>query len=139
MDVTDLADRSNNYPYIMTKNVAIAMFLVISTIPAYAREGKHQNFRNGDVCCMSQNSESDMQIRGRCGKRKGDCYGMRSPVRSIDEARIRLQEYFAERKLSMSDVVEKKWRFEAELLDSSGKVVDRVMIDKRTGRVRSLF
>lgn len=111
------------------------------SLPAFAREGRHGKNQSGETCCKSPdgNGECDIQSRGRCGKRKGDCYGMRNPVSSADNARIRLTEYFADRKLQLSEITEKKWRFEAELLDSNGKVVDRVMIDKRSGRVRSLY
>jgi len=64
---------------------------------------------------------------------------MRNPVHSLDEARLRLLEYFSDRKLQLSEIREKRWRFEAELLDSLGNTVDRVMIDKRSGRVRSIY
>jgi len=64
---------------------------------------------------------------------------MRNPVHSLDEARLRLLEYFSDRKLQLSEIREKRWRFEAELLDPLGNTVDRVMIDKRSGRVRSIY
>lgn len=62
---------------------------------------------------------------------------MRNPVKTLQDAKDRLTEYFAHRNLTVSDVMEKKWRYEAELVDSAGKVVDKVMIDKRSGRIRS--
>lgn len=79
------------------------------------------------------------EMRGRCGKRRGDWYGARQPVAGATEARGLLQNYFAGQEYTVSDVIEKKWGFRAEILDKNGTVVDRVMIDKRTGRIRSLY
>lgn len=39
---------------------------------------------------------------------------------------------------AVSEIMEKKWGFRANILDKNGSVIDRVMIDKRTGRIRSL-
>lgn len=125
----------------MIRACCIAIFCLIISLPVFAGEGRRWRGSGDETCCNlpKGNAECEVHKRGRCGKRKGDCYGMRNPVQSADEARIRLLEYFADRKLQISEISEKKWRFEAELLDSTGKVVDRVMIDKRSGRVRSLY
>lgn len=79
------------------------------------------------------------EMRGRCGKRRGDWYGARKPVANAAEARGLLLNYFAGQEYTVSDLTEKRWGFKAEILDKSGAVVDRVMIDKRTGRIRSLY
>jgi len=114
---------------------------MLFALPVYGGEREHGRRHKGELCCNQPNGspECDTQNRGRCGKRKGDCYGMRNPVHSLDEARLRLLEYFSDRKLQLSEIREKRWRFEAELLDSLGNTVDRVMIDKRSGRVRSIY
>lgn len=88
--------------------------------------------KNGERTCRPE-------MRGRCGKRRGDWYGARQPVANAAEARGLFQNYFAGQEYTVSEVVEKKWGFKAEILDKSGTVVDRVMIDKRTGRIRSLY
>lgn len=108
---------------------------------AFALNGKNNQQNNRDKCCKQSHEQHqcDQQNPGRCGKRKGDCYGVRNPVNSPQEARTRFMEYFSESKMRLSDVTDKKWRYEAELIDSSGKIVDRVMIDKRSGRIRSMF
>ena len=77
-------------------------------------------------------------MRGRCGKRRGDWYGASQPVVSAVEARALLQNYFTGQEYSVSGVTEKKWGFRAEIFDKDGKMIDRVMIDKRSGRIRSL-
>lgn len=89
-------------------------------------------WKNGEGTCRPE-------MRGRCGKRRGDWYGARQPVANAAEARGLLLNYFAGQEYTVSGVIEKKWGYKAEILDKSGTVVDRVMIDKRTGRIRSLY
>lgn len=78
------------------------------------------------------------EMRGRCGKRRGDWYGARQPVTSAAEAQTLLQNYYAGQGYTVSAISEKKWGFKADILDRNGAVVDRAMIDKRSGRIRSL-
>jgi len=94
--------------------------------------GIHGWYRSGEVTCRPE-------MRGRCGKRRGDLYGARQPVTGATEARKLLLQYFAGQEYTVSDVTEKRWGFKAEIIDKDGKVVDRVMIDKRSGRIRSLY
>ncbi|MHB8122069.1 MAG: hypothetical protein ACYDG4_07930 [Desulfuromonadaceae bacterium] len=79
------------------------------------------------------------EMRGRCGKRRGDLYGARQPVTDATEARKLLLQYFAGEEYTVSEVTERRWGFKAEIIDKDGTVVDRVMIDKRSGRIRSLY
>jgi hypothetical protein len=93
----------------------------------------------GDAWCKSEEATCRPEMRGRCGKRQGDWYGARQPVADVSEARGLLQNYFSGRGYTVSGITEKRWGFRAEILDKDGKVVDRVMIDKRSGRIRSLY
>lgn len=93
----------------------------------------------GPAWCKSQEGSCNPDMRGRCGKRRGDWYGARHPVADAAEARRLLLNYFAGREYTLSEIAEKKWGFRADILDRSGTVVDRVMIDKRSGRIRSLY
>ena len=88
--------------------------------------------KSGDNFCQQEK-------RGRCGKRRGDWYGARQPVANIEEARVLLMNYFAGQDYIVSTILERRWGFRAEILDKDGKVIDRVMIDKRSGRIRSLY
>jgi len=92
---------------------------------------KHDMKTECDAACTPE-------MRGRCGKRLGDWYGARQPVTSAAEARALLMNYFSGQGFTVSEVIEKRWGFRAEILDKDGTVVDRVMIDKRSGRIRSL-
>jgi hypothetical protein len=93
----------------------------------------------GDAWCKSEEATCRPEMRGRCGKRQGDWYGARQPVVDVSEARGLLQNYFSGCGYTVSGITEKRWGFRAEIIDKDGKVVDRVMIDKRSGRIRSLY
>lgn len=92
----------------------------------------------GPDWCKNRDGDCKTGMRGRCGKRRGDWYGARQPVADGAEAHTRLSHYYTGQGLTVSAVTEIKWGFSAEVRDKDGKVIDRVMIDKRSGRIRSL-
>lgn len=93
----------------------------------------------GPALCESDEGFCRTEMRGKCGKRRGDWYGARKSVANAEGARSLLLNYFAGHEYIVSTVIEKRWGFVAEILDKDGKVIDRVMIDKRSGRIRSLY
>jgi hypothetical protein len=115
------------------------IFSAAVTEPAVAADAGSARKQNAECCQSAGNGQCSHEKRGWCGKRKGDWYGARRPVTSIDDAREQFAKYFSGQQLVVAEVAEKPWRFEADVLDSCGKVVDRVMIDKRSGRVRSIY
>ncbi len=72
--------------------------------------------------------------RGRWGR-----YGARNPVKSAEEARRRLKEYYADEDVMVGQITELDLVYEAEIKDKQGELVDRVAIDKRSGRIRSTY
>lgn len=74
------------------------------------------------------------------GRRWGGPYGARQPVRTLDEARQVIERYFAARQkdVTVGKIEERKWFFLAEILDKDGALVDETLVDKRTGRIRSI-
>jgi hypothetical protein len=72
------------------------------------------------------------------GKRWGR-YGAKDPVKSVDEARKRLEEFYANEDVVIGKITERQLHFEAEVADKDGELVDRVIIDKRSGRIRSTY
>jgi len=66
-------------------------------------------------------------------------YGARRMVNTEDEAQVIMREYFPDNNLKIGKIKKKKMYFEADITDRHGKVVDRVIIDKRTGRIRSVY
>jgi hypothetical protein len=72
------------------------------------------------------------------GPREGR-YGARKAVRTEGEARNILRRYFSPREATIGEIKERNWFFEAEIKDRNNRPVDRVIIDKRTGRIRSIY
>lgn len=70
---------------------------------------------------------------------RGGRYGARKAVRTEGEARNILRKYFSQRKATIGEIKERDWFFEAEIRDRNNTFVDRVIIDKRTGRIRSIY
>jgi hypothetical protein len=66
-------------------------------------------------------------------------YGAKAPVATVEEARAALEEHYKGTDLKVGKIEEKELYFEAEVLDKKGEVSDRVVIDKRTGRIRSIY
>ena len=73
------------------------------------------------------------------GSSEGGKYGEKRAVSSTDEARKVLSEYFSKRNVKVGKIKERQLYFEAEITDKNNEVVDVVIIDKRTGRIRSIY
>jgi hypothetical protein len=76
-----------------------------------------------------------------CPGMRGDPYGVRKPVRKADEAKQVLEEYFegSGQKVRLGNVEERRWFFIIEVRDSEGSLIDKAIVDKRTGRIRSIY
>jgi hypothetical protein len=72
---------------------------------------------------------------------RGDPYGARKPVRTADEAKQLLEQYFegTGKKVVIGSIEERRWFFIAEVLDKEGTLIDKAIVDKRTGRIRSIY
>lgn len=66
-------------------------------------------------------------------------YGQRKTIRTKAEARKMLLNYFSPQKATIGEIRERGWFFEAEIKDRHNTPIDRVIIDKRTGRIRSIY
>lgn len=86
--------------------------------------------------CMDQGWNST--YNGYCNNQNWGWYGARKSVTSVEEARRDFVEYYAGTDVKVGRIVEKAGYFEAEILDRNNKVVDRVIIHKRSGRIRSI-
>ncbi len=75
------------------------------------------------------------------GPRWGRPYGARRPVASPDEAKQVIETFFSSRgqTVTTGKVEERQWYYEVEVLDASGAIMDKVIVDKRTGRLRSIY
>jgi hypothetical protein len=79
------------------------------------------------------------QDKGPYGGSGGGTYGERQSVGTRADAKKVLTEYFSKRDVTIGEIREKQYYFEADILDKSGKLVDKVIVDKRTGRIRSTY
>ncbi len=73
------------------------------------------------------------------GGSRGGIYGEKRSVSSKEEAAKILKDFFADRAVTIGEISEKDLYYEAEVLDKNGKIVDKVIVDKRTGRIRSIY
>lgn len=73
------------------------------------------------------------------GKRWG-WYGERTAIKSEAEAKNILSEYFSSVPGARIILIkERKWFFKAEIRDKRDNLIDIVIIDKRSGRIRSIY
>lgn len=73
-----------------------------------------------------------------CPQMRG--YGERRPVRAPDEALRIVREYFSGFKDIKLKVIDERRRFFViEIRQQDGRLLDIVILDKRTGRLRSIF
>jgi hypothetical protein len=72
------------------------------------------------------------------GPRRDD-YGERRAVRSRGEAQRVLNDYYMRRSMRIGPIRENRFYFEADVLDRNNRFMDRVIIDKRSGRIRSIY
>jgi hypothetical protein len=72
---------------------------------------------------------------------RGDPYGVRKPVRTADEARQVLAEYFegSGQKVRLGNIEERRWFFIIEVKDTEGSLIDKAIVHKRSGRIRSIY
>ena len=125
----------------MTRYIVVLLGLIISLIcndSLYAGNADH-GCASGYGWCREGGRECRSDNHGKCGKRKGDWYGARRAVGSVEDARSQLTAYFTGQNVTISDITEKPWRFEADVINQNGDIVDRVIIDRRSGRVRSIY
>jgi len=108
----------------------IVFLFVVLTLPAVSvgqpmRRGMYRGAPYGHYCP---------------GRRWGP-YGVKKPVATAEQARQVIDTYLADnaQKLTVGDITEKNWYFEAEILDRDKTVIDRVIVDKRSGRIRSIY
>jgi hypothetical protein len=68
-------------------------------------------------------------------------YGARKVVKNADEARQVIESYFSAsgQTVQVGKVEERRWYFQAEITNTEGKVIDTLIVDKRSGRIRSIY
>ena len=75
------------------------------------------------------------------GPRGGRSYGARKAVTTADQAKQIIETYYFSlgQTVGTGKIEERGWFFMAEVLDADGLVIDNVIVDKRAGRIRSIY
>lgn len=66
-------------------------------------------------------------------------YGAKKAVKTVEEARKILEEYLKGYDVLIDTIKEKEWFFEARIKDKNNTLLDILIVDKRTGRIRSIY
>lgn len=124
--------------------IAVQLTLVITgCLMSYADEVPV----DGAIHGYGRRQQRDCQQGGQCAprpfgdycpSRHADFYGARQPLVTAQEARQRLALFF---KLQPDQIMirrELRMGYIADITSADGKQVDRVFIDKRNGRIRSI-
>jgi hypothetical protein len=73
-----------------------------------------------------------------CQGRRWGWYGAKDPVKTAKDARERLETFFEDEDVVVGEITEKQTYYQADVTTAGGDLVDQVIIDKRTGRIRSI-
>jgi len=76
---------------------------------------------------------------GYCQGPRWGWYGARTPVTTADDARKHLEKYFEGQSVTIGSITEQGMFFKADIKDHEGRLIDQVIIHKRSGRIRSIF
>ncbi len=99
----------------------LASGLVLSGVPdASAGESRKHVTPYGDFCKQASN------------------YGMHKQMLSNKDAEQALKHYFGKKGLDF-EILQKQGRFIKAFIKDNGTVVDTIIIDRRTGRIRSIY
>ena len=66
-------------------------------------------------------------------------FGEKKGIATAEEALKALKKHFEKRDLVIGEITEKELYFEAEIKDRKNAIIDKVVVDKRTGRIRSIY
>ncbi len=124
----------------MYKMVVFMIFLIATLIAPLTSEaqGRGRGFKGQE----GQDSYENMSYGRPCpGPRGGGPYGQRKVMKTAEEAKQAIEAYFADsgQAVQVTNVERKKWYFEADIAGPDGKLIDKVIIDRRTGRIRSIY
>ncbi len=68
-------------------------------------------------------------------------YGARKQVKTAEEAKRMIEAYYAAsgHAVTVGNIEERKGFFAAEVAGPNGKIIDRIIVHKRSGRIRSIY
>ena len=103
--------------------------------PGYSRGDRGPGYSRGDRGPGYYRSQPFSPYGG--SQRGG--YGERRAVQSRGDAQRMLNDYYMKRSMRIGPIRENRFYFEADVMDKDNRFMDRVIIDKRSGRIRSIY
>jgi hypothetical protein len=76
---------------------------------------------------------------GYCKGPRWGWYGAGRHVRTEEEVRELVADFIGETDLSAGEIRDEETYFEVEIMDKEGEVIDLLIVDKRTCRIRSVY
>jgi len=115
----------------------LAFLLLLLTFPVAAEEAE-SGLGQGRHGGRGAGEHGPPPFGDYCPRRHADHYGARQPLRTPEEARERLGLFFNRPQAQISLRRELKMGYIADIINTDGSLSDRVIIDKRSGRIRSI-
>ncbi len=113
------------------KKALLVTFVVAGLIASSLTPVSAAEHCGPDKCCCSP-------FGSYCRGSQWGWYGARKIVRTAVEAEKIIINYFSPEKVSVANLREKSTFFEAEVIGKNNAVIDVVIVDKNSGRLRSI-
>jgi hypothetical protein len=114
---------------IMKKLVLLTIFIALTSFSL-----------PGDVFAMMHGQGRHMgRYGGYCKGPRWGWYGAGRHVRNEEEVRELVADFIGETDLSAGEIRDEETYFEVEIMDKEGEVIDLLIVDKRTCRIRSVY
>jgi len=126
-DSTDFRVPKNTVLFLLFFLLLFTTLMVPDDVGAQYRGGReYQNQLYGQFCP---------------GSHRGGPYGGRNPVSTVEQATQAIEKCLSIRNqgLHTGRTLDKRGYFEIEVADRNGSIVDRLIVVKRNGRVRSIY
>lgn len=107
--------------------IILILFFSVSMLYGQTKEENHINVTNNPP------------YGGFKSDKKKSRYGKPFVVKSKEEAIDILKAYYGDTKIKIGEVEERKRFFIIEVLDEQDNLIDIILINKKSGRLRSIF
>lgn len=116
----------------------LAAVLLLTALPAVAEEAEPGGWGHGRHGGRGMGEAGSSPFGAYCPRRHADQYGARQPVQTREEAQERLRLFYNIPPAQITLRKELKMGYIADIHNPDGSLSDRVIIDKRSGRIRSI-
>jgi hypothetical protein len=115
----------------MNRKILSGLICVIAVLAAYSAYAEQGRRDDGTECPF---------IYGHYRQGEGwSWYGAKRIVKTPVEAREIIERIVQTKDVRVLRITDQPHFFVGEIINKNGEIVDRVLIDKRTGRIRSMY